>query len=234
VRSVSPQTIVLFFVDKDFSDFLSENYPKAGNIYVTDFYSIENYLVSEDMLIRVWNEIIRFPNTSIDTSVIIQKFQVQLARFYNFVLPITAWIVYLRRKGIQPNINNVNFSRIFYFNEDLVIGKKEEIGLRGEIERLERTCGVVTPKGFLSHLGSLTKEFVELEPKTYIRGKFELWFFVKFIEKLTSMLRATISDLGESIGMKTQISEDNAIEVLGPRLQIPPSLDRFLHENISL
>jgi len=34
----------LFFVDKDFSDYLEQNYPYDEHIYVTDFYSIENFL----------------------------------------------------------------------------------------------------------------------------------------------------------------------------------------------
>src|SRR6478672_1634606 len=42
VVSASPQGIVLFFVDKDFSDILRESYPRSENIYVTDHYSIEN------------------------------------------------------------------------------------------------------------------------------------------------------------------------------------------------
>jgi hypothetical protein len=50
VMSAPPKGIVLFFVDKDFSDILNENYPAADNIYVTDYYSVENYVVTEDML----------------------------------------------------------------------------------------------------------------------------------------------------------------------------------------
>lgn len=68
----------------------------------------------------------------------------------------------------------------------------------------------------------------------YIRGKFEMWFFVKFTEKLTRMLQRAISDRGGKMGVKTQITEGNAIEVLGPRLQIPLSLEKFLHQNMDV
>src|SRR5437016_2126039 len=73
---------VVFFVDKDLSDVLDESYPVATNIYVTDYYSIENYLVTEDMLLRVWNELFRFSNVEIDFRQTREKFQIELKRFY--------------------------------------------------------------------------------------------------------------------------------------------------------
>ena len=66
----------LFFVDKDLSDILNEKYLQATNIYVTEFYSIENYIVTEYMLRRIWAEILHFTEIGVEFSEVYRnKFQ---------------------------------------------------------------------------------------------------------------------------------------------------------------
>ena len=48
----------LFFVDKDFSDILNEIFTIDDNIFVTRYYSIENYVVSKHVFIRTIREIL--------------------------------------------------------------------------------------------------------------------------------------------------------------------------------
>src|SRR5438093_13753779 len=50
IMNSNPLGTTLFFVEKDSSDILNEEWTQAPNIYVTDFYSIESYLVSSNML----------------------------------------------------------------------------------------------------------------------------------------------------------------------------------------
>ena len=234
VINVPSHGVALFFVDKDFSDILHETYPIAENIYVTDFYSIENYLVSEDMLTRIWNELFHFPKAMISIKSTQSKFRLELEHFYNVFLPLMAWIISLRRSGLKPNLNNINLSNIFFINDDLSLEKRGEASNIDEIEILEKMCGVTTTQECRSNIDSIAQELANLVPKMYIRGKFEMWFFVKFTEKLTRMLQRAISDRGGKMGVKTQITEGNAIEVLGPRLQIPLSLEKFLHQNMDV
>lgn len=234
VMSASPQGIALFFVDKDFSDILNESYPTAGNIYVTDYYSIENYLVSEDMLIRVWNEIFHIPNATMNISNTQIKFLEELERFYEFILPVAAWIVCLRRSGLNPDLNNINLARFFYINNNLTLEKQREIIFEDGIDILDQMCGVTTPVVCRLDSSSVAKELADLNPKMYVRGKFELWFFVKFIQRLIEALHLALSEMGENVRVRTPINEGNAIEVLGPRLQIPLSLEEFLRRNLEL
>jgi hypothetical protein len=234
IMLASPKGKVLFFVDKDFSDILNENYPTAENIYVTDYYSIENYLVSEDMLVRIWEETFHFPNALMDVGSTREKFLQELERFYIFMLPISAWIICLRRRGLSLNLNNVRLARLLSINSDLTIEIRREMKFPGEFNYLEQMCGITTPSECWADFDLTVKELAKLNPKIYIRGKFELWFLVKFVERLLEVLQRAISDAGGNISVKTQINEDNAIEVLGPRLQIPPSLEKFLLQNIGV
>ncbi|HEY6284112.1 MAG TPA: DUF4435 domain-containing protein, partial [Ktedonobacteraceae bacterium] len=172
VKNIWQQGRVLFFVDKDLSDILNEDWECASNIYVTDYYSIENYLVSEDTLFRVWTELFHFMNVTLDFSEIhLEKFREELERFYQFVLPITAWIVYLRRKGKRPNVNNISFPKFFYFGNDLTLEKSEELKLLGEVKLLELICGEETPAGWPEESHPIMDELSALTPKTYIKGK---------------------------------------------------------------
>ena len=89
-------SFVLFFVDKDHSDLTGEAYETAHNVYVTDFYSIENYLVSEEMFKRVWEDFLNPANLSIDYLTIASKFRDEINRFYKYALPLSAWIAATR------------------------------------------------------------------------------------------------------------------------------------------
>jgi hypothetical protein len=229
------QGITLFFVDKDLSDILNESWEKAPNIYVTDYYSIENYLVSAEILYRIWMELFRFrPDFMEFDSVYRTKFHEELERFYQFARPIMAWSIYLRRQGKRPNINNINFSRFFTIRDDLTLEKTEEIRTTSEIQLLERVCGETTPEEWLTDAKLIMEELQEFPPKTYLRGKLELGFFVRFVNALLGYLRSNLAQDGGSVSTKTPLTEENAIEILGPRSRIPLSLEKFLQENLFL
>lgn len=233
ITATTRQGKPLFFVDKDLSNFLDEALETAPNIYVTDLYSIENYLVSNDMLIRVWTELFHFSGVILEINDFHKsRFQEELERFYSFMLSITAWAVYLRRNGKRPNINNITFSRLFKLNDDLVLEESEELKQIGQITFLERLCSEKTPEGWSDEASNILQELSTVPPQSYIRGKLELGFFVKFIEKLLKMINNALSQ-NERVSLRTQLSGENAIEILGPRLSIPKSLKEFLQKNMA-
>ena len=234
VMNASPRGAVLFFVDKDLSDIFNENWEKASNIYVTDYYSIENYLVSEDMLASIWTDFFHFTKESVIFDKFYQeKFQKELEHFYQFVLPIVAWGIHLKRSGKRPQMKEVRFSLLFTFKDDLSLGWDEKVEKMGMVNRLEQLCGEKTLQTWHSEGPNIVKELSSLIPKKYVRGKLELVFFVKFVEKLVMLLDKEISALKRgNVRTYTQIHENNAVEVLGPKLPIPESLRKFLLENV--
>lgn len=225
--------VMLFFVDKDLSDILEEDWEKAATIYTTDYYSIENYLVSEEMLLRIWSELFRFKQGELEfDQVHSDKFCVELERFYQLVLPMMAWAVYLRRKGMRPNVNNINFTRFFDWSEDMTLVRSNEVQRVGELKLLEQVCGVETPDSWVLEAEAIIQELSNLAPKTYIRGKLELCFFVRFVEKFLKFLDKNMANVGGGATLKTPLGEENAIEILGPRVSIPSSLEQFLRKNL--
>lgn len=228
------QAIVVCFVDRDFADLLGANYPVADNMYVTDHYSIENYLVSADMLGRIWDEMIHVEPEEIDLKPIQVKFETELARFHGFMLPVTAWIIYVQRNGQKIDENHINLAAFFSLADDLTLQCSHETDYMGMVGVLDGHCKVVTPAELLPGIDVVKAELSALPPKRYVRGKFELWFFVQFVNKLTSLLRQTLSGAGQplSVNVRLQFGQANALIVLGPRLPIPPSLETFLQRNI--
>ncbi len=141
----------------------------------------------------------------------------------------------MRCQKLQPNVNNIKFSRFFHLNDDLIVEQSEEVKQKGLVNLLDTICSVVTPEQWFLEEENIMNELSTLNPKVYIQGKLELCFFVNFIQKLRRLLDQQIThQKGGSVGMRTQLSEENAVEVLGPRLPLPPpSLDTFLRRNLS-
>lgn len=234
-RNYSPEMgITLYFVDKDHSDILkNEGWEDAPNIYVTDYYSIENYLVNEDMLARIWDELFNFKNGSLEFGhVHREKFIRELDSFYEFVRPIMAWAIFLRRQGRKPNMDEINFSRFFDFDDELVLRKTEEFMSLGEFGLVSKVCGEQVTDDQLAQIRRVEEEISAFIPKAYIRGKLELSFFVKFIEKLMELLNRHISKDGGKVSLRDSLGEKNAITILGPRVPIPLSLRQFLTTNL--
>jgi hypothetical protein len=227
-RPEAQTAILLFFVDKDLSDILGEDRPQATNIYVTDHYAIENYLVTETMLRRVWEEVLHLE--TLEFSLFQEKFRQELHRFHAVMLPFMAWIVFLRRNSLRPNVNNINLDNFHCFTEELTLVETQELQHTQLIALLERQCNVNTPSDYQTSKDALIQELSAYEPKQYVRGKFELWFFLKFMGGLLDVLR---NDLGERVSVFTQINKNNAVEILAPRLSIPQSLKYFLERNIN-
>jgi hypothetical protein len=74
-------------------------------------------------------------------------------------------------------------------------------------------------------------ELSAIQTKRYIRGKFELWFFVAFLTKALEILRASYALDGRNLPGVMELSEAHAIELLAPRLDEPNSLRKFFEAN---
>ena len=222
--------VLLFFVDKDLSDFIKENHPTFPDLFTTKFYSIENYLVSEEMLLEVWQDILHVEGISPKFERISQRFGTERDKFYRFVAPISAWIVYLRRKGVHPNVDDIRMQQLCEIDSTLTFQSFHD---SYEAERIfMKVCPMATEADWLA-CSEVLSEFVGVDPKTYVRGKFELWFFLEFIKKLvTGLSKPAENGHSSSIVQKIKLSESNALVVLGPRLPIPEEVKQVLDDQL--
>ncbi len=233
VRNTNLRATSVFFVDKDFSDILDEKWEKSSNIYITDYHSIENYLVTKEMFSHMWIDFFHFTKGTVTFNKLYpEKFQTELERFYQLILPIIAWYIHLKRNGKHPNIKNVHFSNLFRFKDDLTLTWSKEAESTGSINLLEQYCGVKTLPTWPTESNQIIEELSSLPPKCYVRGKLELDFLLKFIDQLVKTLDKEISELtGGRAWINVQIHEKNAVDILGPKALIPSSLNKFLNDN---
>ncbi|WP_086648944.1 DUF4435 domain-containing protein [Gluconobacter sp. DsW_056] len=164
---------ITFFVDRDYDDL--HGFGAVDNIFLTSYYSVENYLVSVYTLSSLLRDV--FPCHEVPG---------------------------LRNKIIELFVDDYkNFLSITYrINERIFIARKNHIEIS---QRLPKTLtqiaiinvGSVTAANFSAEsivpfktepdpvtLAALKKEFSALDDKTRYRGKFALKFFTVWLEKL--------------------------------------------------
>jgi len=226
IERVSNKSRTLFFVDKDLSDFINEDLPKYENLYVTDYYSIENFFVTKTMIRKICEDFYHITDTT-QISEIKSRFQQELKTFYRYLLPIMSWVIYLKQQGYQVNFNNLQMDKLFQLNDDLQICKKQQ---KNYLKILEKHCDVDTPQKSWIQIKKTVEYLKKYDAKSYIIGKYELWFFVTFINKINIIKDANDKALFKS---KTQINEGNAVAILAPRVPFPSSLKLFLEQNFN-
>jgi hypothetical protein len=219
---------VLFFVDKDIDDILGTPWPTDPRIYVTDVYSIENYLVDSGTLMRFFRASVRLQNINFDAETIAKHFEEQLNRFHRKVMSLMGWILVARRTGRKPNLKNINLATMYEVGEDGIRAKK---GVR--IETVSRVSGVTLVPAIMRTLGIATRELVRVPPKRVVRGKFEAWFFVEYWNNLIKRIRELSREQNGTITVKVSLTTTNLVATLSPYSDTPPSLGRFLRTHFS-
>jgi hypothetical protein len=219
----------LFFIDRDLSSILAEDLPEDERLYITDFYSIENHMVSPTTLKRFWDDILSAAANQYQFGRIQGTFEEALYEFYSLILPISVWIIFMRRSRLDANLNNINLSRLMQFDSSC---HPLETTPGRTLAEAARMAGANTPPEYRAHINPISREIEDLHPKSYVRGKFEMWFFVEFVKALISSMDQDMRGRGLRLRIRTPLNHSNAVEVLGPRTDIPSSLEKFLIANL--
>lgn len=218
--------ISLFFVDKDLDDIIPiyrESYP---DVYVTTYYSIENFLVTREIIEQVWAEIFK-QGSSFESKGIGEKFEKNLINFHKIATKITCWTIYHQRIGNNPILKNIKIKALFKINEDLDV--LQTIDDSELINTLDSQGKVKIEQGWEKEINNISHEIKGINPKRFIRGKFEVEFFVEFIKKLREELNRTPKKQNIHIDVATS----NIIDILGPRVKCPPCLDYYLKSKLN-
>lgn len=209
----------LFFVDRDWSDFLGGGDTEHADLYVTDGYSVENHLVSVESLRIVWREVWTMPSQDPRLSIVEKRFEEALNRFHRLMLPVMSWAVLARQEECAPNLNNVGMERLV----DMADCSPRFIG--GRYEYLRR-CTSCEFRPSLERWLRTVRELRNYDSKTVVRGKNELWFFARFLSELFVALRT------ESVGPRPlgaiQMTVDALMSLLPGKIQPSEGLKKFL------
>lgn len=221
---------ILFFVDKDLSDFLSESYSSDTNIYVTKYYSIENYLVTLNMLERVLREVLNQSDQEI-INAFRSTFEKQYKRFCDQMINVMAWIILVKKLGLKANVNNINLDRLFSLGDDLSLSRNHDcIKLPQLYGRLSTASSVKVSSAQLKQLPSEKKNLKDCsDSKRFIRGKFDMWFFLAFLKKVKAQLEQRRTPGSRRISNLPSLSE--AVNILGPRHNHDTELVEFIQTN---
>lgn len=210
---------VQFFIDKDFDDFLCKPVLKSDNIFTTKYYSLENYLVNEDSLTIVWEDVFLQQAISQNFSFIKEKFRNCFDAFINEIKPFMIWSIACKKSKNAINLNNIdfnNFKKLFSIDDNFlpIVG----VDAITDFKRLTGTSSIrFTP----AELSAIEQKISKLEAKLYLRGKYEFFFFILFCRKIAEPLEIQ------------EPSVDQVLVFLSPRICLPEELNSFFELNFS-
>lgn len=225
---IHDQRRVVFFVDKDLDDILETVRPQDSNIFSTNYYSIENYVVNTTILKRVVREIFHeFDQEKISAAA--AAFETQHKHFNKSITGVMVWIIAARRSNLSPNIKNINLDNLFIIDKDLSFITATAFHDMVDLYKfLEKSAGVRLSEEQLKLCPSINIDVNKLDPKCYIRGKFELWFMVRFLARLQEIIHNSRSSNSQRCERSPSLRE--AMNILGTRATEIAQLDGFLQQ----
>jgi len=224
-----PGNLTLYFVDKDHSDILPNKNPTSPFIFVTEYYSIENHSVNADTLKRLLREIYHIDNEK-TIGRLQTAFEAALEQFHRLMLPLMAISVWFRRKGFGVAFDNFDPGKSFIFDSSLKLTRRAR--RRGSPTISQYFVKCLGPNARPPSIGAICKTVRQISvhhPKCLIRGKYELWFFVRFLDKARELLDSA----GGGYSIHQQVALPSAMELLGPRTPPPLKLRDFIANHIN-
>lgn len=219
---------VLFFIDRDLSDYVPDHRLNAPNVYTTDNYSIENDLVANSVCKRILTEIMGLHELrGQEMDKVLSVFKAELLKFYRNLLPIMAYIVAWRRRGDRPCVENIKMKDLFCVQRGRLHRRSKPKGCRTVTDYLCKKLGLKRQK--LRKLCAQAKRDLisSTQPKRFIRGKYELWFLVAFCESVRNAAPSFCHSLKAPPKSSVNLGTNNALCIVGTRARAPNSLKHF-------
>jgi hypothetical protein len=230
---------ILFFIDKDFDDYIGKEIIADDNVFVTNSYSIENYLVDELILEKFIIDNCLITNDSI-IKLAIDNFRQQHIIYVKQLKMISAWMMYCRKNNFKVSFNEIKMFDLFKIDESGQLKKKT---LSSYTSKFEYLCDKTNTNHFnfveIRHYYNLIDE--ACDPKTFIRGKYELYFmfmYLKYIsEHLVNEISKEVKAHNKNVGAldkvvrpksTIQLKEENIFQVLNNKTKVPESLKTFI------
>lgn len=210
---------VYFFIDRDFDEYRGYAADPATT-FATDQYSVENYLVTREVLEELLKDEFHCHAEPAVRNVVLGEFDRRLAEFLtstkaiNFRLFIARKKKFTLERNLPTRINNVASVALNRVSE-IATGPEQIIAFQEQVDLVD--------------YAALKGEFEALDPQKRYRGKFNLLFFMKWLELLAVDRRSDTSihfdKLGQPKGVNTGAI---TIGMLASKSQPPQGLEAFL------
>jgi hypothetical protein len=218
----------VFFVDKDLDDFVGEDIVTHERLFRTSYYSIENYIATEEAFKVIWEEHIQLPATSGAFKKALAGFRRAYRHLYTNLRPLTAWVIERRRERCDVLLANLNSGLECCFEfKDFILGSKAEFD-----QTFKTWCGHTSDQSTTSVVVHIDKELRKLPPKTWVRGKFELWLFLIYTNAVWKSLVGMPISRKKKVKKTLHLSNDNIFSLVGSKIRRPDGLSEFLATNL--
>ncbi|MGN1158134.1 MAG: DUF4435 domain-containing protein [Agathobacter sp.] len=217
---------ILFFVDRDLSEITGEYTPEAKNIYVTDYYSIENSLFTENLLFVALRVYYGVEDLSLEEKEAVSAlYRKALEDHERVFMPIMCWILQWRLAKIPCNLNNLNSGDFYKINQGVFEVKAEYQEPGAVVDAIHNACGVYFVDQDLSPLETAIESHGGI--RKCIRGKYVKCFFVKFLLSIAGSMQLIFPNRNNPKAIVT-IGPNNALQLLCGYMETPHSLNEFL------
>jgi hypothetical protein len=232
----------LFFTDKDLDDLLAINNPIDENIFETQYYSIENYIVNKEVFKRFLREICSIKNEDIINE-LEKKFEEELKVFHELITTVMAYAIFCRKNNLDLRLKDIELSNLFKVKPDLTISQAVNKTYTSKFDYISKATKTSYKTNFRQLL-SISKQLKRIEePKIFVRGKYELWFFFSFcrqtITQVVPKINQKIKERNKATGERTSkcnvhidLKEQNILQIVAPRVKMPEDVALFLKCNL--
>lgn len=219
----------LFFVDKDLDNFTDDPLPVRSRIFVTDLYSVENYLCTDEAVTAVLEQLIFLPDDGDDYRNILTRFRDGFEGLAMDLRPLFAEIVLLRRKNVVVSFSDFGDSLTPCF----VLEDTEARSLPNWGDTFRSRCKYDTKTLLPADIQSMEALLSTKPHHEWLRGKFALWFFIHFIELLWVGLVGKYINDKKKIKKTLDLRPDNVFVAMQGKHPQPRGLNEFLAAYIS-
>jgi len=225
---------ILFFIDKDFSDIIEI----SNQIYVTPYYAIENFYTQRDVLKAIIKDEFKVRENcseNNDFRLIFEIYDKLISDFHNEILFFNAWLACQnekREKFKEKKRLHIDNKVKKYFN-NIVLEDLQTIADLSDLNNIDKLKELFPNAHEISEveLNSKIEEFKQKDGCKFFRGKFELHFFVSFLNRIKEELgKKSSSIFSKKYKISLRIEFSNAISVLSQYAETPECLINYLEK----
>ena len=216
---------ILFFIDRDLSDYTGEETPTDGNCYVTSKYSIENDLCTVETYIKTVKFYYHLEDIDEEDEAALSHFyQSCWSEFEKFSVVLMAKILFWKINKVSSNYSNFKIQNIFTISENSLNLNEEYSDENALLTVFCKQSGLPFRNDNLSSYIAQLKTLHA--PFEFIRGKYIIAFFVKLL-KYTALHSDTILISKRKAKDMIGVGYEDCIVKLCGIMSIPASLNSF-------
>ena len=222
---------IAFFIDKDLSFWLGDTKDFDNNVFVTDEYSVENYVVNSQGF-RTW--IVHFEGFARarkeEIEIMVSEFQTNVCNFKNKMMRVMANAVVAKRRNTRVSLGDLRINRDKNI-KFIMNGNHVDFDIKFD-DAIIKKWGITDEDD--KEICRQMIRFRENENQYSVRGKWILCF----LAELGEFMRLNCNIFAPSLGDKAKlnctcsVSPTQCLSVLAPYCieKIPNRLDAFFNK----